>query len=296
MENQLYRIQSGFFGEKFVDQNLELKAYPQRPEILTNIHLYLSPQKSFQLDTLFVTQKSVVILEVKNLTGDLRFISDGDLRQLEQTLPSGKVTIMDCPIVQLENERYYLQTWLADRGVDVHVSGRVVLAGKNGKVVSAPPNAPLVYLNRLRMYLEKKESGQAIYSTAEVNKISGMIRQSQTTYNPFPLCEYYRIDPNSLKKGQLCSNCDSTMTYLNHKRRRCNACSTIEANNYRQTLTDWFMLISDSISNRQCRDFLQLATRHDANYALKTIHLYKEGKSVATRYYWPKGKSFKSEE
>ncbi|MHA6258826.1 nuclease-related domain-containing protein [Sporosarcina sp. CAU 1771] len=282
-------MKAGFTGERIVDRHLEALELPESSIILTDIHLFLTSELSFQIDTLLLSKTSILILEVKNMAGSLRFLSDP--HQLEQTHSSGKVTLIDCPIVQLENTKYYLQTWLKKQGIDVAVDGQIVLANKRSKVVLAPPKAPIVYLNRLRMYLEKLEKEPTLHNASKIQEISRVILKNQKPYNPYPLCEYFRIDPNSLKRGQLCSICSATMSFVNHKQRKCNVCHQLEANNYGQAITDWFLLINNTISNQECKHFLQLKNRDATLYALKSLSLNKIGNSVATRYQWPRGRA-----
>lgn len=291
LSQQLYRIKAGYAGEVKVDRYLELFEFPQSSIILTDVQLALSPGHSFQIDTLILSKYYAIILEIKNTKGDLYFETDPHrlVRKLD-----GETTMMECPVTQLEVAKENLEMWFAQKGVQIEIGGQVVFANKKAIVKKVPPNAPILYLKRLSIYLREKKSNSPIYSVAQVQKMGKLIQQSKYKYNVYPLCEYYKIDPAILKKGQLCSQCNESMTYKTRRIQYCGNCKTIELNNARESIQDWFMLISNSISNRQCRYFLQLKNKDDAYYILKSLQLNKEGKSVATRYYWPKGISFKS--
>lgn len=291
LAQQLYRITAGYSGETKVDRYLELFEFPESSTILTNVHLALSPGHSFQIDTLIITERYVLILEIKNIKGNLYFKSDPHhlIRELD-----GEETIMECPFTQLEVAKENLQIWFAQRDIKLEVHGQVVLANKNAVVKEAPPNAPILYLKRLAIILREKERLLIKYNSAHLQKMRNLIHQNQYVYNVFPLCNYYGIDPSLLKRGQLCSQCNESMAYKTRRIRYCERCKRIESNNPDESIQDWFMLVSNSISNRQCRDFFLLKNKDGAYYILKSMQLYKEGKSTATRYYWPKGKVFKS--
>ncbi|MFD1927427.1 nuclease-related domain-containing protein [Sporosarcina siberiensis] len=290
LQKQLYNVQAGFSGERYIDRYLESLEVPISLIVLTDIHLTLTPGNSFQIDTLILSDRFLLILDVKNIAGNLHFTTNPN--QLEQTLSTGEETIMDCPLDQLKTHIYVLQVWLAKRGINVDILGRVIISSKSGRVKEAPENAPIIYRKGLPILLNEMAKLPVIYSQNQLSEISNVIKQSKVVFNPFPLCRHYDIDPTDLKRGQLCPNCFNSMIYKSHKQRQCTSCGLIEPNNYQESLKDWFILVNDSISNRECREFLQLNNKDDAYYALKTLHLNKTGNSVSTRYHWPSGKPF----
>lgn len=287
---QLYQIEAGFSGETKVDRFLELLELPKSSTILTNVHLALAPGHSFQIDTLILAKQFIFLLEIKNITGDLYF--ETDPHQLRSVKSNGEEKITECPITQLEVASENLRIWLAKKGIHTKICSQIILASRNAVVKAAPPNAPILYLKRLSLYLREKEQNPIIFNATELKKMKEIIERNRLDYNPYPLCEYFKISPHHLKKGQLCSKCHSSMTYQNHKKRYCHTCNLSESNNYRESIQDWFILINNTISNRQCRSFLQLKNNDDAYYALKSMQLQQKGKSVATKYCWPTDKPF----
>lgn len=290
LEKQLYRVRAGYLGEKYIDNYLSEIDTPISMTVLTDIQLSSSLGIAFQIDTIILTNHFLLILDVKNMSGNLRFTTNPN--QLEQTLKTGEVNIMDCPIDQLKSHIYCLQTWLEERGIQVKIMGRIVLSNSNCRVLEAPPNAPIIYKKSLAVLLREKSKNPVVYSSNLINKIEDLIQRNKVTYNPFPLCSYFAINPANLKKGQLCPSCSETMSHKSHVRRHCIQCKIIEFNNYQESIKDYFMLINDSISNLECRDFLQLKNKDAAYYAINSLPLNRKGKSVATRYHWPKGKPY----
>lgn len=288
LPKRLYQLEAGFSGESKVDHYLQKIYAPELPIILTNVELTLSTNYSFQIDTLLITRQTVFILEVKNIKGKLFFKSNPHhlLREID-----GEETIMECPITQLNIAKDNLSIWLAQRGIEVNISGIVVLANNQAIVKEAPSNSPITYIKRLAIILREINQMPPIYNVQDVQMIAKLIQANQTSYRVYPLCNYFKIDPNLLKKGQLCSLCNQTLIYRNHKTHYCIKCKLVVANQPEQAIKDWFMLISDSISNEQCRHFLQLKSAHEAYYVLKSLNLDKTGKSVATRYSWPAGRT-----
>lgn len=292
LSQQLYKIQAGFSGETKVDRYLELLELPKSSIVLTNVHLALSPGHSFQIDTLVLTKQFILLLEIKNMTGNLYF--ETDPHQLRSIKTNGEEVITECPITQLEVAKENLRIWLANQGINMDIDGQIILANRNSTVKVAPKNAPILYLKRLSLYLREKLQGPTKYNLAELKKMSEVIESNRLDYNPYPLCDYYNISPHLLKRGQLCSQCNSSMVYQNHKLQFCQNCQLSVLNNYREAIQDWFILINSTMSNRQCRSFLQLKNKDDAYYALKSINLNQKGKSVATKYSWPPDTPFET--
>ena len=51
-----------------------------------------------------------------------------------------------------------------------------------------------------------------------------------------------------------------------------------------QALEDWFYLYKESISNKECVDFLNLKDKHMASYLMRTSRLYPVN-NTRSRYY-----------
>lgn len=130
-------------------------------------------------------------------------------------------------------------------------------------------------------------------SSQEIEQLIERIMLEKVAYNPFPLREYFPIKEALLKKNQLCPNCHLPLHYVNHKTRFCPNCQMNIKIDYESTLQDWFMIFGKSITNQECRTFLELQNRHQARCAIQAAGLKKIGKSVASKYIWPPDKPFK---
>lgn len=76
LTKRLYQLEAGYAGEWKIDQYLQKINLPDSSIILTNIELALSPNHSFQIDTLLITKQTIFILEIKNIKGNLYFKSN----------------------------------------------------------------------------------------------------------------------------------------------------------------------------------------------------------------------------
>ena len=148
-----YRINAGYSGECNVDTYIERTQITHLTKIFTDVHLRISPTFTFQIDTLIITESYVLIVEVKNLKDTVRFVQNPP--HLEQTFETGTVTILDCPIHQIESNKSNLDEWFRQHGIHLKTFGLLVLANQKTKVRDAPPDFPIIYKKQIPFYLQK---------------------------------------------------------------------------------------------------------------------------------------------
>jgi len=282
LKDQLYRTGAGYSGESNVDYYLERTQFTRLTRIFTDVHLQTSNNFKFQIDTLIVTERYVLIVEVKNLSGTVRFVQNPP--HLMRVLDNGEETIMDCPVYQLASNKVNLDDWLHQHGYNIQTIGLLVLANQNTIVKDAPPDFPILYKKQLPYYLRNFQPNEPILSAVKIQDISLKIQTEQQRFNPFPLCSYYNLDPRNLKIGLLCRYCNGVLQRKNRETWHCLHCKKSGEDPYNDGINDWFLLVKNSIRNEECRNFLQLKDKHSAYYALKNSNLLRKGNSIASFY------------
>ena len=282
LEKQLYRIGAGYSGECNVDAYIERTKFPQMVKIFTDVHLCNSPKFTFQIDTLVITERYVLIIEVKNLKDTVRFVPNPP--HLEQVLETGDEVVLDCPVYQIESNKSNLDEWFLQRGIHLKTLGLLVLANPNTKVIDAPNDFPIIYKKQIPFYLQKLRPTERILTPNQIQTITRQLIAEQQQFNPFPLCSYYHINPSDLRKGLLCHNCHGRLQQKNRETWYCPSCSKKADDPYNEAIQDWFMLVKNSMNNKECRNFLGLKDGNAARYILSKSSLVKKGKSAATFY------------
>jgi len=151
LKEQLYRISAGYSGECNVDSYIERTRFPESTKVFTDVQLRISPNFTFQIDTLIITESYVLIVEVKNIKGTIRFVQNPP--HLEQVLETGDEVVIDCPVYQVESNKLNLDEWFLQRGIKLKTLGLVVLANPNTKVKDVPEDFPIIYKkNYLSIY------------------------------------------------------------------------------------------------------------------------------------------------
>ncbi len=282
LQKQLYRIGAGYSGECNVDAYIERAQFPQMMKVFTDVHLCNSPKFTFQIDTLVITERYVLIVEVKNLKDTVRFVPNPP--HLEQTLETGGQVVLDCPVHQIESNKSNLDAWLRQRGIHLKTLGLLVLANPNTRVLDAPDNFPLIYKRQIPFHLQKLEPVERILTTDQIQELARQIQTEQQQFNPFPLCSYYHIQPDDLREGLLCRNCNGQLQQKNRESWHCPRCLKVAEDPYNDGISDWFMLVKNSMTNSECRSFFRLKDGNAARYILSKSSLIKKGKSTATFY------------
>lgn len=282
LKEQLYRISAGYSGECNVDSYIERTRFPESTKVFTDVQLRVSPNFTFQIDTLIITERYVLIVEVKNIKGTIRFVQNPP--HLEQVLETGDQAIIDCPVYQVESNKLNLDEWFRQRGINLKTLGLVVLANPNTKVIDVPQDFPIIYKKQIPFYLQKIRPFATVFSTAQINEISKEIDKEQHEFNPFPLCSYFHINHQDLRTGFICHYCHQLLQRKSLRRWRCSGCEKDVKNPYAKGIDDWFMLVKNSITNEECRKFLNLKDSNAARYVLSSSLLVKKGKSTGTFY------------
>lgn len=282
LQKHLYRIDAGYSGERNVDSYIERIQLPGVLKVFTDLHLRISPKYTFQIDTLIITERYILIIEVKTLKDTVIFVPNPP--HLEQVLDTGGEAVLDCPVYQIEANRSKLDQWFRQHGIHLNTLGLLVLANPNTKVIDAPDNFPIIYKKQIPFYLQKLLPTKKFLTSHQIQDITRQINAEQQQFNPFPLCTYYHINPEDLRKGLLCRNCHGQLQRKNRETWHCPRCLKVAEDPYNDAIQDWLMLVKNSLNNEECRKFLMLKDKHAAGYALKKSPLVKKGKSIATFY------------
>ena len=283
--SSFHRLDAGFIGERHSDRFLERAMFRGPVRIFANVELEITPFNFIQIDTLVMTQSFIFILEVKNISGELRFIENPP--SLHRTLKNGEELVLDCPVYQLEKNMIDFDLWLEMNGFQLKSKGALVLAFTSSIVKISPVTMPIFYAKQLPHFLRMKESDSPIMSRKQFEKIADKLSKANRPFNPTPLCNYLRVNPTTITGGVLCIECHGRLSRISGKTWTCPRCEKLMNNALADNLKDWFILMKDHITTEECRQFLELKDKAAAIYALKSLPLEKRGKSVATKYCFP---------
>ena len=274
IQQELNRQQAGDFGEEYIMN--ELKKIDADFQLLHNVTL--PSALAMQIDILVITPSGIIVLEVKNIKGHV-YLKNYP-RQLIRTTQTGEVSVFTHPEIQLEQYMQGLKHFLQRHQITMPIYGAVVFAFNNvqiqregeGRILTAK-DLPM-YIHTLPTYNE----------SPSIQPIANKIMKYTKNKIPDPLCSYYKIDKASIQKGIRCEKCGKFAMTREKRTWICANCNHSCGHAHIQALRDYHMLIGSTITNQQCRQFLNIKSTDLAKRILKASSVEHSGATKGRIY------------
>lgn len=247
--------------------------------------LNLTSTGKFQLDTLFLSPQGVYILEIKNIAGRIHFPNEWN--QMVRVLDNGQTDAFECPSVQLERNCFLLEDWFHSRNLSVPITGAVVFTQSRQLIENSRPRLTMLFPYELPNVLRKREQKPPILDSKTLSVIVHELSSAHQDFNPFPLCNTMNISPLDIKSGVQCENCGMLGMDKIFRGWICPGCHHVSKRAHQRTIQDWFMLVSETMTNRECREFLHVSANYTAARLLGELPLEPEGMSRGRFYRFP---------
>lgn len=281
IEDLIKSANAGFGGEERLDHLLK-HFEPDYPYLIIQ-DLSISTNIDFQIDTLLLTRSCAILLEVKNISGRLRFSVNPSA--LVQTTSTGKEKGYKSPLVQMEVAKWKFEKLLESLGFSLPVHTFLVIAYPNQIVDSTPTGSIIWSADEVMIRLHNFHMPSEQISKEELYALGQQLVSLHSEYNPFPLAQNHGISVNDIEKGVYCPNCKSIKMNRIKRSWLCPACKLKSSDAHHGAIQEWFMLMKPSISAAECKDFLGLEHLSTARNILKNP-LYKKGGSNKFRRYF----------
>ncbi|MGM8215138.1 nuclease-related domain-containing protein [Bacillaceae bacterium W0354] len=271
------REMSGFIGEKRIDYPLNKLDF--KHAICHSLRLPYF-EVHFQIDTLLLTPRFFLIIEVKNYSGIISF--DPSVNKMIRTL-NGKVEYYDDPLTQAEEQNFQLRQWLRDHGVPEIPIIHIVVFSNPEAILKINPSYKkhmefVVTIHhaahKIRELSKMHQTNHLSYS--DVIKIGNTMIAEHTLAKPTIITEF-NFEKNDFLKGVICPNCGSLPINWNNRSWECWNCKGRFSNAHLYTIKDYYLLNGPTISKRQYTDFTQINNLDTASYHLKRMKLDKQG-------------------
>lgn len=268
---QLRRMSAGFHGEQRVD-SLFYEIPIETPHYFIQDLYIQKPKSSHQIDTVLVTSRFVLLLEIKSISGELNF--DPQLRQFSRTNKDGSVDGMNNPDDQIRRHEKFVQQFLASQKVSLPVIGVIVFTYPSSIVNSRPKNRIIIQSSGLPFLMDQLlvKYPDELLNTRKARQLAGRLLQ---LHSERPL---RRIEvPVSLRRGVLCGkDCGGTMN-LNWRKWTCDKCSRIDRYAHFETLLQYRVLISPTITNSEFREFTGIESVATASKLIRIANMPSVG-------------------
>lgn len=281
IEDLFKSSKAGFGGEERLDQLMKY-FNPDYPYLIIQDYS-VSSNIELQADTVLLTQSCVILLEVKNISGRLRFTVNPST--LRQTTASGLERALKSPLVQMEMTKWKFEKLLKSLDIALPVHAFLVIAYPNQIVEESPPGSIIWSADEVMIRLQNFKLPSKILSIDEMHRLGQQLLSLYSEFNPFPLAPKNNINPNEISKGVFCPDCKSTKMNKIKRTWMCKDCGLTNPEAHHQAIQEWFMLIKPSITVAECKDFLELEYPSTARRILKNP-LYKKVADTKTRKYY----------
>lgn len=276
-------VKAGFGGEQQVDRIFQNYTFPVEHRIVHDLSLTSSTH--FQIDTLFITPSYAVIFEIKNIAGMLKVTENPP--QLVRTLDNGEVKGFNSPIAQLQNNRELLQDWFHSRNISLPIYGAVVLAYPTQRIELFNTSTPFLFPNTIPTFIRNLPIDSLVLDNKSLTLLTEELINNHSEFIPKPICTTYSIQQNEIMTGVACPFCDLFGMKKYMKGWRCTACHRTSTNAHEQTIRDWFLLFGGKMTNKDCREFLQIERQQTAYRILQSMNLSIEGANRNRTYSMP---------
>lgn len=274
---ELQQAEAGDNGEQFIMRQLEKLSHVFGMKVLHNVAI--QKPVPMQLDVVIITPLEVIIVESKNIRGHIQLKMKP--RQMIRVLDNGERSIFNHPEIQLEEYVYNLSEFFNRHQVKVKVEGIVIFPFNNATIDYEDGQFPVLVLRELSNYLRQRNSNNPLVDS---RKIIQLLLQHHQPFTPFPLCNYYKIDPKYIKPGVICPNCQFDQLRREQFKWFCPQCQHQDVKAHVQALHDYSLLISNQIINQQAQRFLCLPNRHHVKRMLQSTCFRKNGVTSNTVY------------
>lgn len=277
---------AGYWGEKRLDEFLD--GIPHFPfYILRDLSLNVRGVL-FQIDTLLLSPFFAIILESKNIAGNLLF--DTSFSQLIRTSDSKEEAFED-PILQSQNQRRNLINWLKDQKIPlIPIETLVVMSNSSAVVKSTSGNDILskkvVPVKKVLARIEqltdlyKKE----LFSDKEVKKIAKQLIKNHQP-KQIEILEKYKISLDEIILGVQCPNCSVIPMAYKRGKWNCTSCGSESKDAHLKGVEDYLLLVKNTITNKAFRDFLLLPSMNIASKLLIKMGFQSRGAKKSREYY-----------
>lgn len=110
----------------------------------------------FQIDCLVVTDRFLLVLESKNITGELSF-EENPTRLVR--VREGIATTFESPEVQLERNMHLLQQWLIQHDIKIPVIGAIAWTTSSYPlIIKSPKRQPLLFLSMIPTFYAQQQA------------------------------------------------------------------------------------------------------------------------------------------
>ncbi|SFD37250.1 Nuclease-related domain-containing protein [Lentibacillus persicus] len=282
------REKAGYDGERNVDY--KLSTYPHKNLFIFQGLRLANPPFHFQIDTLLLTKKFICILEIKNKKGTFKY--DSKQQQLTQEI-NGETKSFKDPILQAEAQKAHLVSWMENKAkYNIPIETLVVVAFPSTIIenVREDPDVykKIIHNESLHQHLDRLNNNftEEQFTKADLRNLCKTLLHEDTALRT-DLLQKHHLTERHLIKGIPCERCQHYPMKRLYKKWQCPNCYSTSFKAHQRVILDYFLLHGPTITNKECREILQIDSPRTAHTLLNSMHLQHDGRNKGRKYYAP---------
>ena len=266
----------GYAGELRVDRELSESQFFGDYVLLKN--LLVGNEVSYcQIDSLILYSKFVLIIEVKNIPGILRY--DKETHQLTRQRDNGPIEGMGNPEDQLQRSKRFVKRLMVQQNMTMPIHGMIVFSNPSSILDKPFPNCLAIHVSGLYQALENLHQLYADQTTPhfDTRKVHQFFVLNEPTLSPKNQSHIPAKVFSDLLKGVLCPNC--VMTKLNYRSKfwRCAVCKYKSEESHITALQEYRILFGEKITTQEWMNFTDMKSVATTKRMLSKSNLEKIG-------------------
>lgn len=283
VEAQLARCNAGIYGEQSLDYYLSHIPHEEL-FIFQSLRLPLPDGSYYQIDFLLLSPETILLLEAKNLKGRILVEENQLIRELPEITES-----FSNPIQQVSNQLFHLMRLLRSFSFPIPPTASFVVFTHQSSIILPNPNYPAVAKQvirpdaiRQRVDNFYRQHPKRIFTRKDMLQLSQLLINLHTPDNP-DVMKKYKVDKAELLSGVYCEGCKS-FSIVKKRVWICQRCQKVDDTAPIHALIDYYYLVGPEITNRECREFLQISSSSVVKKFLSELNLKVIGKGRTIRY------------
>lgn len=280
-KKQLGNAKAGYRGELWVDAAWLQIDIPTPYFLLHNYEVIDDKDYSYQMDTVFICPNFILVLEIKNITGQLDY--DKETNQCIRTKLDGSKEGFSNAASQVRRHAIQLEKIIQQMDVSIPINFAVIMANPSTIIGSRMPYCPMFHVSGLPDYMEKLYDAypQPVMNEKSLKRVGNKLKK--LVRRKIPKIDFSK---NDLLLGVICEDCKNQCDF-NQGKWKCYRCQKVNNSAYQTALKDYSLLIAENISNNEFRYFLRIKDEHVAYRLLKKLNLESEGSYRNRKYLLP---------
>lgn len=284
--SELNKRKSGYHGELSLHYPLTF-LHDKDYYVLHGLRLPNHIGHFFQIDTLLYSSTFISIPEVKSHKGILTF--DENFKQLLQNVDGTRIGYED-PNIQIDRHVLQLEHWLKHNGFPpIPIEPLIVISNPSTIIETTgdPKNyTHIIHKNQLPFKIFEFETKyqRHAFSKQEMNRL-GRELLKQHTPEQFDILKHLNIHPREILPGVHCPQCNHLSIDRQYRKWKCPQCMLVSKTAFIEALKEYCLLFGPSITNKQCKYFLNLSSRTLVTNLLTSLNLPYSGENRGRIYY-----------